>query len=41
MLFPCHSLACRTPSKVGQFDGYVSNAYAFADPSMEDTVYAA
>ena len=28
-------------SKVGQFDGHVSNADAFADPSMEDTVYAA
>jgi hypothetical protein len=27
-------------SKVGQFDGHVSNADAFADPSLEDTVYA-
>ena len=27
-------------SKVGPFDGHVSNADAFADPSMEDTVYA-
>lgn len=28
-------------SKVGQFDGHVSNADAFDDPSMEDTVYVA
>lgn len=28
-------------SKAGQFDGHVSNADAFADPSMEGTVYAA
>jgi hypothetical protein len=27
-------------SKVGPFDGHVSNADAFADPSLEDTVYA-
>jgi len=27
-------------SKIGQFDGHVSNADAFADPSLEDTVYA-
>jgi hypothetical protein len=27
-------------TKVGQFDGHVSNADAFADPSLENTIYA-